>query len=93
MTAHTSPIVRLAEPAVLRPVQLAWLAVAVFVVSAGYGALLPLLPGWLTSMMPGATALELAPHVGFLSGVTLPACWLAPPCGESCGIASGEVES
>ncbi len=46
-----------------------WLAAAVFVVSAGYGALLPLLPGWLTPMMPGATAAEGARHVGFLSGV------------------------
>lgn len=58
-----------AEPADLRPVQLAWLAAAVFVVSAGYGALLPLLPGWLTSMTPGATATEIARHIGFLSGV------------------------
>jgi MFS family permease len=49
--------------------QLAWLAAAVFVVSAGYGALLPLLPGWLTPMMPGATATEVGRHVGFLSGV------------------------
>ena len=49
--------------------QLAWLAAAVFVVSAGYGALLPLLPGWLTPMMPGATATEIGRHVGFLSGV------------------------
>ena len=69
MTAHTSPIMRLAEPADLRPVQLAWLAVAVFFVSAGYGALLPLLPGWLTLMMPGATATEIARHVGFFGGV------------------------
>ena len=68
MTAPTSLIVRLTEPADLRPVQLAWLAVAVFVVSAGYGALLPLLPGWLSSMMPGATATEIARHIGFLSG-------------------------
>jgi len=49
--------------------QLAWLAAAVFVVSAGYGGLLPLLPGWLTPMMPGATAAEVGRHVGFLSGV------------------------
>ena len=31
--------------------QLAWLAAAVFVVSAGYGALMPLLPAWLTPLM------------------------------------------
>jgi len=53
----------------LRPVQLAWLAAAVFVVSAGFGALLPLLPGWLAQMLPGASALQIARHVGFLSGI------------------------
>ena len=58
-----------ADPVALRPAQLAWLAAAVFVVSAGYGALMPLLPGWLGPMMPGATATEVARHVGFLSGV------------------------
>lgn len=63
------PVPGFAEPADLRPVQLAWLAAAVFVVSAGYGALMPLLPGWLAAMMPGATASEIARHVGFLSGV------------------------
>ena len=46
-----------------------WLAAAVFVVSAGFGALLPLLPGWLAQMLPGATALDIARHVGFLSGI------------------------
>lgn len=69
MTAHTSSVTLPAESARLRPVQLAWLALAVFVVSVGYGALLPLLPAWLTSMMPGATASEVARHIGFLSGV------------------------
>ena len=53
----------------LRPLQLAWLAGAVFVVSAGYGALLPLLPGWLKPLMPDATAAGIGRHVGFLSGV------------------------
>ena len=33
------------ETAGLRPVQVAWLAGSVFIVSAGYGALLPVLPG------------------------------------------------
>ena len=56
-------------PAALRPLQLFWLAGAVFVVSAGYGALMPLLPGWLGPLMPGASASEIARHVGFLSGV------------------------
>ena len=53
----------------LRPAQLGWLAGAVFVVSAGYGALMPLLPGWLHAVIPGASAAELARHVGFLSGM------------------------
>ena len=57
------------EPAALRLVQLAWLAAAVFVVSAGYGALMPVLPGWLGSLMPGASAAEVARHVGFFSGM------------------------
>ncbi len=58
-----------AEPAGLQPVQLAWLAGSIFIVSAGYGALLPVLPGWLASMMTGAGAGEIGRHVGFLSGV------------------------
>ena len=53
----------------LRPVQVAWLAGSVFIVSAGYGALLPVLPAWLASMMPGVNAKEVGRHVGFLSGV------------------------
>jgi MFS family permease len=48
---------------------LAWLAAAVISVSAGYGALMPVLPGWLGSMMPGASASDIARHVGFFSGV------------------------
>ena len=69
MTVHTSPIMLSIEPVGLRPLPLAWLAAAVFVVSAGYGALLPLLPAWLASMMPGGTATEVARHVGLLAGV------------------------
>ncbi len=69
MSASVSPNTHLTEPAALRPVQLAWLAAAVFVVSAGYGALMPVLPGWLGSLMPGTTAAEVARHVGFFSGV------------------------
>ena len=64
-----SPDKRVPEPAALRPVQLAWLAAAVFVVSAGYGALMPVLPGWLSSLMPGASAAEVARQVGLFSGV------------------------
>ena len=59
---------RAITPGGLRPVQLSWLAAAVFVVSAGYGALMPLLPGWLQSMMPLASAADLARHVGYLGG-------------------------
>ena len=69
MNDSAFPNTHLAEPAALRPVQLAWLAAAVFVVSAGYGALMPVLPGWLGSLMPGASAPEVARHVGFFSGV------------------------
>ena len=60
---------RSAKAAELRPAQLAWLAGSVFVVSVGYGALMPLLPGWLAPMMPAAAAAEVARQVGFLSGV------------------------
>jgi MFS family permease len=52
----------------LRPLQLFFLAAAVFVASAGYGALMPLLPGWLSQQIPGSTSSEVARHVGFLSG-------------------------
>ena len=69
MRTHASSVTQTAGPAELRPVQLAWLGAAVFVVSAGYGALLPLLPAWLFSIMPDTTATEVARHVGFLSGV------------------------
>ena len=57
-----------AERANLRPLQLFFLAAAVFVASAGYGALMPLLPGWLSQQIPGSTPSEVARHVGFLSG-------------------------
>jgi len=51
----------------LRPLQLFFLAAAVFVVSAGYGALLPLLPAWLAQQMPGASPAQVSRHVGYLS--------------------------
>ena len=69
MTKPALPEVMATAPVTLRPAQLAWLAAAVFVVAAGYGALMPLLPGWLAPMMPSASAAEVARHVGFLSGV------------------------
>ena len=49
--------------------QMTWLAGAVFVVSMGYGALLPLFPGWLGPLMPAAPAADIGRQVGFLSGV------------------------
>ena len=68
-----------AEPAGLRPVQVAWLAGSVFIVSAGYGALLPVLPAWLASMMPGVNAVEVGRHIGFLSGVYAAGVLLGAP--------------
>ena len=56
------------EPLDLRPLQLVFLAGAVSVVSAGYGALMPLLPAWLSQRLPGLNATEVARQVGFLSG-------------------------
>ena len=58
-----------AEPADLRPLQLFFLAAALFVVSAGFGSLLPLLPAWLAQQMPGSSPAEVSRQVGFLSGV------------------------
>jgi MFS family permease len=57
------------EPADLRPLQLFFLAAAVFVVSAGYGPLLPLLPLWISQQSPGASQAEVSRHVGFLSSM------------------------
>ncbi len=68
MTAHLSRPALQAYPVPLRRWQLVWLAAAVFVASAGYGALMPLLPGWLVPMMPSASSAEIARHVGLLSG-------------------------
>lgn len=64
-----SRLAAVAELPGLQPVQLGWLAAAVFVVSAGYGALMPLLPAWLSELTSGATEAEIARHVGFLSGM------------------------
>ena len=44
------------------------LAGAVFIVSAGYGGLLPVLPAWLAQQMPQADAAEVDRHVVFLIG-------------------------
>ena len=45
------------------------LAAATFVVSVGYGALLPVLPGWLASLQPSLSASTIAEQVGELSGI------------------------
>lgn len=47
--------------------QVAWLAGAVFVVSLGYGALLPLLPEWLELLLAQASGADRERHVGYLS--------------------------
>ena len=49
--------------------QLVWLAAAVFIVAAGYGRLLPLLPGWLVPIVSSAFAGHVGRHVGFVNGV------------------------
>ena len=53
----------------LRRSEVSWLAMAVFVVSAGYGALLPVLPGWLVLILPAATPVEITRPIGVASGV------------------------
>ncbi len=53
----------------LRPWQLVWLAAAILVISAGYGALLPQWQGWLAILNPGMTATAVSRHIGFLSGM------------------------
>lgn len=45
------------------------LAAAAFVVSVGYGAMLPVLPGWLASFEPALSASTIAQQVGELSGI------------------------
>lgn len=68
MTTTSLHIAPQAEPAPLGHWQLAWLVAAVIVASAGYGALMPLLPRWLEPLVPGASAADIARHVGLLSG-------------------------
>ncbi len=73
------------EPDRLRPVQVAWLAAAIFAVSAGFGALMPVLPAWLTTLMPGATTTDVARHVGFLSGAYAVGVLLGAPLWGAAG--------
>ena len=53
----------------LRRLQLFFLAAAVFVVPAGYGALVPVLPALISEQMPDLDPVLLDRHVGYLSGV------------------------
>lgn len=53
----------------LRNAGLNVLAAAAFVVSVGYGALLPVLPGWLASLEPSSPAPTIAQQVGELTGI------------------------
>ncbi|MEO8974659.1 MAG: MFS transporter [Casimicrobiaceae bacterium] len=62
------PPAQAASMPALRLWQLVWLAAAVFVISAGYGALLPQWQGWLTILNPGVSATAVSRHIGFLSG-------------------------
>ena len=56
-----------AAPPLLKP-QLTFLAAALFIVSLGYGALMPVLPVWLAPFSAPEDAADVAGHVGFLSG-------------------------
>ena len=68
-SGSSSNEIALTNHADLSVVQLSWLAAAVFVVSAGYGALMPLIPDWLRSLMSDADPQVLSRHVGYLSGI------------------------
>lgn len=59
--------------------QLFFLAAAVFVLSGGYGALLPLLPAWLAQQLPGAPPAAVARHVGYLSAVYMAGVLVGAP--------------
>ncbi len=59
--------------------QVVWLAMAVFVVSAGYGALVPLFPAWLKQIMADSDAIEVAKHIGYLSAAYSAGVLIAAP--------------
>lgn len=67
-TSAAAVRVRAVEPRPLLKRQLAFLAAAVFVVSLGYGALMPVLPAWLARFSAPTDTADIARHVGFLSG-------------------------
>ena len=69
--ARNSAAAARASAAVTPPLlkrQLTFLAAALFIVSLGYGALMPVLPGWLAPFSAPNDAADVARHVGFLSG-------------------------
>ncbi|MEO7128000.1 MAG: hypothetical protein ABI040_03910 [Rhodoferax sp.] len=53
----------------LRLWQLVLLAAAVFVISGGYGSLLPQWQGWLAVLNLSVTVAAISRHIGFLSGM------------------------
>jgi MFS family permease len=57
-----------AQPPPLLKRQMTFLAAALFIVSLGYGALMPVLPTWLAQFSAPSDAAAVARHVGFLSG-------------------------
>lgn len=79
LVSSSSRIEQPDEPGDLTPIQVAWLAAAVFVVSVGYGALLPLSPGWLATLLPGAGADEIGRHVGFLGSTYAAGIFIGAP--------------
>ena len=83
--------VQAASISTLRSWQLIWLAAAVFVISAGYGALLPQWQGWLAVISPGVTAAAVSRHIGFLSGMYTAGVLVGAPLWGSSPIASAWV--
>lgn len=88
MKTNFSRVMEQIDPAPLSRWQLGWLAAAVFVTTAGYGALMPLLPRWLEMMMQDASPGEIASHVGMLSGAYAAGVLVGAPLW---GIASDRV--
>ncbi|WP_041377660.1 hypothetical protein [Polaromonas naphthalenivorans] len=86
MTVHTFSIILLTEPDSLQPEPLAWLAAAVFIVSVRYELLMPLLPDSMPPMLPSATPTEVAPHVGFLSGMHFAGMPVGAPLWEAVAV-------
>lgn len=56
-------------PASLSGRTVAVLAAAAFVVALGYGALMPVVPGWLATLLPSLAASSVAQYLGELNGI------------------------